>query len=87
MQLFRAKCYCRRAKFQGLVRFEIIVQQGFEGRERILILFFTGNELPVVETDAIVQQQFDGRSDNGIAVLSVAPSISSSIFIMQSITV
>lgn len=55
-------------EFRGFIRNEIVIQQGFERTERILVLFFAGNELSVIETDAIVEQQFDGRSDNQVTV-------------------
>lgn len=38
-------------------------------RQDIFVGFFTGNELAVVKTGAVVQQQFDRRSDDRIAVL------------------
>ena len=56
MQLLGAVRDCRRAEFRGAVRSEIAVQQRFEGGQRILVLLFAGDELPVVEADAVVEQ-------------------------------
>ena len=68
MQLVSTISNGRCTEFRGFIRSEIVVQQGFERTERILVLLFAGNKLPVIETDAIVEQQLDGRSDNQVAV-------------------
>ena len=68
MQLVSTISNGRCTEFRGLIRREIVVQQSFERTERILVLFFAGNELSVIETDAIVEQQLDGRSNNQVAV-------------------
>ena len=68
MQLVSTISNGRCTEFRGFIRSEIVVQQGFERTERILVLLFAGNKLPVIETDAIVEQQLDGRSNNQVAV-------------------
>lgn len=68
MQLVSTISNGRCTEFRGFIRSEIVVQQGFERTERILVLLFAGNELPVIKTDTIVEQQLDGRSNNQVAV-------------------
>ena len=55
----------------GLVGAEIIVEQLFETDQYILVDPLAGDELAVVKADAVVQQQFDGRDYDGIAVTDV----------------
>lgn len=43
----------------GLARCEIVIQQVLEAGQDIVVGIFAGDELAVVETDAVVEQQFD----------------------------
>ena len=40
--------------------------------EHALVLLFTGSKLSIIETNAIVEQQLDGRSDNQVSVTAVS---------------
>ena len=53
---------------------KIVVDQLLKACEQVTIHLFTGDELTVVESEAIVEKQFDCGCDNGIAV-PVAPII------------
>ena len=54
MQLVCTISHGRRTEFRGFVRREIVVQQCFERTKCIFVILFTGNELQVLETDAVV---------------------------------
>lgn len=87
MQLVSTISNGRCTEFRGFIRSEIVVQQGFERTERILVLLFAGNKLPVIETDAIVEQQLDGRSNNQVAVAICLVICLLIDFVRQSMTV
>lgn len=60
----------RRQPFlQGPVVFEVVVEQPFKLVEHIEIGRLAGDELPLVETHTIVEQQFDVAADEFLGVL------------------
>ena len=58
----------QRTPLSGFIRYEIVVQQCFKRAEHALVLLFTGSTLSIIETNALVEQQPDGRSDNQVSV-------------------
>lgn len=52
---------------------KITVQRCLEGMEDILTLLLAHDKLPVVEADAIIKEQFDGRYDDLVAMLVCRP--------------
>ena len=56
---FGALLYRRHPLCCGLARCEIVVQQILEAGQDVVVGIFAGDELTVVETDAVVEQQFD----------------------------
>ena len=61
MQLVSTISNGRCTEFRGFIRSEIVVQQGFERTERVLVLLFAGNELPVIETGTVIQHSLYRR--------------------------
>lgn len=68
MQLVGTPCHGGRAEALGIVRHEIAVEQRLEACEDVLVRPLARDELTVVEAVAVVEEQLDGRGDDGVAV-------------------
>ena len=69
VQLVGKPRYGRKSRLCHFRRIEIVVQQLFETLQYVVVDFLAGHELTVVETDAVVEQQFDIGSDDTLAML------------------
>ena len=61
--------YGRQSVGMRLPALEIIVEQGFEAGQHILVRFLAGDELPVIKTHTIVKQQLDISCNKPLAQL------------------
>lgn len=59
MQAFSKKIHRRQSQILDIFRLEIIVQQVFKFEQDIGVAIFAGNELSVVKTNTVIEQQFD----------------------------
>lgn len=73
MQLISAISDGWRSERLRLLGNKITVQQCFERMEDVLALLLARDKLPVVEADAIIKEQFDGRYDDLVAMLVCRP--------------
>ena len=58
----------RQSDLLGPVRNEVFVEHVFETHQNIAVHFVARNELPFVETHAVIEQQLDIHRDNRLAV-------------------
>ena len=68
MHLVGTPCHGGCAEALGIVRHEIAVEQRLEACEDVLVRPLARDELAVVEAVAVVEEQLDGRGDDGVAV-------------------
>lgn len=59
MQLPGTPRYGGSSQTFGLVRCEVVIEQFLEMGQNVLVGFLAGDELAVVETGAVIQEQFD----------------------------
>ena len=79
------KVFHRRQAFGlGFIALEIIVQQFFKPAEYIFVYLSPCDELPFIETHAVVQQQFDVTGDEASAVL-VGWNLQFPLYLVQAI--
>ena len=69
VQLVGKPRYGRKPRLCHFRRIEIANQQLLETLQYIVVDFFTGHELTVVETGAVIEQQFDVGSYDTFAML------------------
>lgn len=84
MQPVGAPSHRRRTQPAGVARCKIAVKQIFEAHQYVFIDPFASDELPVIETCAVIQEQFDGGGYDGIAV-AVRPAPYLIIYLFQAV--
>ena len=75
VQFLRAPVHRGQSDLLRLVRVEIVNHQVFEAGQHVFVDELAGDELAVVEAQAVVEQDFDVGGDDGAGVLvDVVPS-------------